>query len=368
MPSPRSDSEKHVGRLIVDAGMVRAGPLLALPAVLRSLGVDPPGLLEALGLTESFFEDPENTLSMALAGRLLGVCVERTGCEHFGLLVGQYAGASSLGALGYLIRSSATAGDALAAFSRHLDVQDQGGTVWVDSEGSHSILGYTLFDAEVESLDQIMACAIAIGTNILRSLFGPPWRPDAVQFAFSRPRRVGPYGHFFGVQPRFDADRSGIVFQSSLLSAPVPSADFLLRKLMEERVQELKRISEDDVVAQIRRLLRTMVTSPDCSMSAVAERMGVPRRTLNRKLAAAGTTFHQQREEARRELACQLLENTRTTATEIAEVLGYADPASFTRAFQRWTGSAPAQWRARRGRSPSAGVGRRDRPGGGTAC
>ena len=201
--------------------MVRVGPLLALPAVLRSLGVDPPELLAELGLTGHFFEDPENTLSMALAGRLLGLCVERTGCEHFGLLVGQHAGASSLGALGYLIRSSATVGDALATFSRHLDVQDQGGTVWIDSEGSHSILGYTLFDAEVESLDQITACATAIGTNILRSLFGPPWRPEAVQFAFSRPRRPGPYERFFGVPPRFDADRSGIVFQSSLLSAEI---------------------------------------------------------------------------------------------------------------------------------------------------
>jgi AraC-like DNA-binding protein len=119
---------------------------------------------------------------------------------------------------------------------------------------------------------------------------------------------------------------------------------------MEERVRELKRTSEDDVVAQIRRLLRTMVTSPNCSVSAAAERIGVHRRTLNRKLAAAGTTFHQQREEARGELACQLLENTRTAATDIAEILGYADPASFTRAFQRWTGSTPTQWRASRRR------------------
>jgi AraC-like DNA-binding protein len=352
MPSPPSDSKKRVGRLVVEAGMVRAGPILALPAVLRSLGVDPPALLAELGLAESFFEDPENTLSMAFAGRILGLCVERTGCEHFGLLVGQHAGASSLGALGYLMRSSPTVGDALAAFSRHLAVQDQGGTVWVDdSDGSHSILGYTLFDAEVESLDQIMACAIAIGTNILRSICGPQWRPNDVLFAFSRPKYVRPYQRFFGLVPRFDADRTGIVFQSHLLRAFVPSADLLLNKIMEERVRELEQTSEDDVVAQIRRLLRTMITSPNCSMGAAAERIGVRRRTLNRKLAAAGTTFHQQREEARQEIACQLLENTRTTATEIAEILGYTDPASFTRAFQRWTGSTPTQWRASRRRS-----------------
>jgi len=115
-------------------------------------------------------------------------------------------------------------------------------------------------------------------------------------------------------------------------------------------VRELKRTGEDDVVTRIRRLLRTMVISPDCSVSAAADRIGVHRRTLNRKLAVAGTTFHQEREEARREVACQLLENTRMAASEIAEVLGYADSAAFSRAFHRWTGSTPTRWRASRRR------------------
>jgi len=121
-------------------------------------------------------------------------------------------------------------------------------------------------------------------------------------------------------------------------------------KLMEERVRELKRTGADDVVARIRRLLRTMVISPECSVSVAADRIGVHHRTLNRKLAAAGTTFHQEREEARREVACQLLENTRMAATEISEILDYADPATFSRAFQRWTGSTPIRWRTSRRR------------------
>lgn len=347
-----SGGVNRVGRLVVDTGMVRIGPLRALPALLRSFEIDPPELLAEFGLSESFFEDPENTLSTTLTGRLFDLCIERTGCEYFGLLVGQHAGPSSLGALGYLMRSSATVGDALAALSSHLDVQDQGGTAWIDGEGNHTILGYTLFDSEVEALDQIVACAIAIGTNILRALVGAPWRPDAVLLAISRPKRVRPYQRFFGVLPRFDADRSGIVFQSRLLSAPVPSADFLLHKLMEERVQELKCISEDAVIVKVRRLLHIMVTMPNCSLSALAERLGMSRHMLNRTLAAAGTTFHQQLEEARRELACQLLENTQMAVNEVAGNLGYADPASFARAFQRWTGATPTQWRASRQHQP----------------
>jgi AraC-like DNA-binding protein len=348
MKKQSSGSANRVGRLVVEEGMVRAGPILALPAVLRSLGVEPHALLADFGLTESFFDDPENTLSMAMAGRLLGRCAELTNCEHFGLLVGQHAGASSLGTLGYLMQSSSTVGDALSVFARDLDVQDQGGMVWIESAGNFSILGYTLLDAEIESLNQIMACAIAIATNILRSLFGRPWRPDQVLFAFSRPRRVGPYQRFFGVVPNFDADRTGIVFQSQLLRAPVPSADLLLHKLMGERVHELKQITEANIVEHVRRILRTMVTSPNCSVGAAADQIGMHRRAFNRKLAAAGTTFRQMCNEARRDLACQLLDNTSSAVTDIATILGYADPAGFTRAFHRWTGETPTQWRSRR--------------------
>jgi len=355
MPEPISDSEQRFGHLVVEAGMVRTGQFLALPSVLRSLGVEPQALLAEFGLIESFFEDPENTLSMAMVCRLLGRCAERTDCEHFGLLVGQHADASSLGALGYLIRSSATVGDALAALSAHFHTHDRGGVMWVDNDGSYVILGYTLFDAEIGSLDQTMACAIAIATNILRSLLGSPWCPDQVLFAFSRPRHVRLYQRFFGTVPRFNTDQTGIIFRSHLLRAPVPSADIALPKLMEERVRELKRTSEDDVVLQVRRLLRTMVSSRTYSLGTVAERIGMHPRTLNRKLATAGTTFLQQREEARRELACQLLENTLTTAADIAESLGYADPASFIRAFHRWTGSTPTQWRSSRRRSRQMG-------------
>lgn len=332
--------------------MVRAGPIMALPTVLRSFGIDASELLAESGLNEAFFGDPENTLEMTLAGRLLGRCAARTGCEHFGLLVGQHAGGSALGVLGFLMQSSETVGDALAAFARHLEVQDRGGTVSFEIDGDYCTLGYTLFDAEVESLDQIMGCAIAIAANLLRNLCGPQWQPHAVLFAFSRPKDVEPYRQFFGVQPQFDAERTGIVLPKQLLHTPVPSADKLLHKLMQERIRELEATTPDEAVARLRRMLRTMVTSSEFSVGAAANRMGMHVRKLNRELAAAGTSFSKMREEARRELACQLLKSTRTAINEISAILGYTDPASFTRAFQRWTGSTPTPWRAGRQRRP----------------
>ena len=328
--------------------MVRVGPIMALPAMLESFGIRSAPYLAEFGLKKSFFDDPENTLPMAMGGRLLGQAAARTRCAHFGLLVGQRAGASALGALGYLIQSSDTVGNALAAFAEHLEVQDRGGTVWIESEGGFSTLGYTLFDAHVESLEQVLACAFAIAANVMASICGPQWRPSEVLFAFARPSHVEPYRKFFGVRPRFDAERSGLVFPTKLLQAPIPSADPMLNMLMRDRVRELRQSIGDDIVSVARRQLRTMVMTPNCTVALVAARMKLHVRALNRELAAAGTTFLRLRDEARANLACQLLESTRTGASDIAAILGYTDQASFTRAFQRWTGLPPTRWRAAR--------------------
>ena len=77
---------------------VRVAPIMALPSVLAEFGVDASRLLREFKLGPSAFGDPENRIAYSTVGRIFGRCVEATSCEHFGLLVGERAGISSLGA------------------------------------------------------------------------------------------------------------------------------------------------------------------------------------------------------------------------------------------------------------------------------
>lgn len=77
----------------------------------------------------------------------------------------------------------------------------------------------------------------------------------------------------------------------------------------------------------------------------MASELSMHPRTLNRRLQAEGNSFRDLMNEARFEVARQLLAGTRMDITEIAFSLGYADPSSFTHAFQRWSGAAPSEWR-----------------------
>ena len=124
--------------------------------------------------------------------------------------------------------------------------------------------------------------------------------------------------------------------------------------MMAQRVNEMESHSSEDLVSVLSRILPSLLEVHGASLAAVAEQAGLGERTLNRRLAAEGTSFMQLREEARHTLARQLLESTRMPANEIAVRLGYADASAFTRAFRRWTGMGPAQWRSEASDLPPA--------------
>jgi AraC-like DNA-binding protein len=96
----------------------------------------------------------------------------------------------------------------------------------------------------------------------------------------------------------------------------------------------------------VARMLRARVIFPDTSLEAVASQLSIQPRTLNRRLQAEGKCFRELINEARFEVARQLLAGTRMDITAIALALGYADPSGFTHAFQRWSGVAPSEWRS----------------------
>jgi len=337
----------------VSAGLLRVAPLMDMPVLLKSAGVDPHGLLAEFGLSPHFFEDPENVLPVATIGGILKRCVERTNCAHFGLLVGRRRSLSVLGTIGYLSRSSPDVRSALQALSANLHLHDGGAVVSVSVQGRFAFVGYALLVDAVECSEQILDAAMAIACNIMRELCGQHWRLSGVQFAYARPANVRPHREFFGVMPGFDAEQSALIFPAALLDLPLQSSDPILHGLMTERTKELQERGGNDLVDQVRRILRPLVTASDCTLAFVAKRMNMHGRTLNRRLAAYGTTFREIRDAVRFETACQMLENTGNSAYQIANMLGYSDATAFSRAFRRWSGETPTQWRAsRQGASP----------------
>jgi AraC-like DNA-binding protein len=322
---------------------------MALPSVLESFGVDAARLLREFGLGLPAFRNPETRIPYSTLDRIVGRCVEATSCEHFGLLIGEQAGITSMGAVGYLAQSAPDVRTALHALQRMHHLHDGGGVITFEHRGGSVSFGYEIVEPGVQNADQLIAASIAIGFNILRSLCGPGWQPTDVHFSLASPPATARIRRLFFVTPRFDQERSRITFPARWLARSPPGADPLLHQIMRERVDDLLAKDGGDVnfTAVVRSELRRMLADHEYSIDAIADQLGIPVRTLKRRLATAGTTVLDIRDEVRHDKACQLLRRTGMPINEIASSLGYRETSSFTRAFGRWAGVGPAEWRKR---------------------
>ncbi|MEZ5583710.1 MAG: helix-turn-helix transcriptional regulator [Candidatus Competibacteraceae bacterium] len=137
------------------------------------------------------------------------------------------------------------------------------------------------------------------------------------------------------------------MFSAHWLDHRPTSADDLLHHYLEQEANKLHIHREGGLVNEVHRLLRMSLEAGQCTVSSIAKRLCMHERTFNRRLQAEGTTFSHELDNMRYEVARQLLSESKMPLTRIATVLQYADTTAFIRAFKRWSGTSPGQWRVR---------------------
>jgi len=340
----RAQARNHGNHI---TAFVRVGPLMSIPAVLQELGHEPGPIFDFAGLKPAQFSDPDFEIPYLDAGRLLARCVAITGYRHFGLLVGERAGPSTLGVAGFLLQSAPDVGTALRGLVQHLDLHDQGGVATLHMSGGVTHLGYAIHLSGVEATEQIYDISIAIGCNIMRGLCGKNWNPAEVLLSTRQPLNLAPYRRFFRTPIRFNANQSAVVFPTRWLDHRIPGADALLHRHLEKEAAELHSFKKTDIVSDLRRLLRNSLVKGKCTAGDIARQLRIHERTLNRRLREEGTSFRQELDDIRYAMARQYLTESSMPIARIAKALNYADVSTFSRAFKRWEGSTPAEWRNR---------------------
>lgn len=350
MDAPATVPSARPGRPRVVDHVTRVGCSLGLPPILERHGVDPRQLLREAGLPPETFDDAENVVPFAALCRYVDLATARTGIVDLGLRACLDTGLRSLVTVGYLVAHSKTVALALATLEAYLHVHDQGGIAFVAEDGPVVALGYEVLVPGMGGADQVTFGSVAIAANIMRELCGRGFRIREATFAYPAPADTALFQRFFRAPVRFSAGRSAITFDAEWLAKPVNRADPFLRDVLEQRVMtdgfEVRSTFED----RVRRVVRTLVATGRWSADEVAATFGMSRRTLARRLKEVGSNFRHLVEGALFDVSRQLLESTTLPVLEIAIRVGFADPASFARAFKRWSGVTPREWRSRTAR------------------
>ncbi|MEV0251538.1 AraC family transcriptional regulator [Nocardia sp. NPDC050712] len=262
------------------------------------------------------------------------------------------------GPWGLALLSSRTLREVIEVALRHLDPAVAFGRLTFAEragEGRFLLDGSDIpEDVRAFLTERVLAGVQAFG----KQLFGVAAPVLRVGFRHGAPADTSRYRTIFGVEPVFGASADLVAFDAADLDIPLPRAADWARGTCEQLCRELltQRRARTGVAGAVRNLLvRNPGEIPD--QAAVASGLFMSARTLSRRLSEEGTSFRALLDEVRQMLAEELLAHTDMTTEQVAARLGYAEAASFIRAFRRWKGCPPQEYRAR-----TAGPGERRVP------
>jgi AraC-like DNA-binding protein len=311
-------------------------------------------LLAAVHLDESALADPDGRVPLLAIYDILEVIERQTGDSLFGLELPLGLQIDALDALGFLFITSATFGGGLERMVRYQRLWNEGERLEIRVENSHASVVYEPYGPYRPAhvlMAQITMCDFVVNS----ARFVPGLQFERVRFRHGRPEHSANYERVLGVPVEFDCAEYEARFSERMLQLPIPDANATLCAFFEryasERLNQLP--STTSVADLLRALIRRQLPEGDLKLSALAERLHMSARTLQRRLGDEGTSLQAVLDEVRRQQALYFLKNG-TAIAELSWLLGYSEPSALHRAFKRWTGTSPEAWRARqRGDGPS---------------
>jgi AraC-like DNA-binding protein len=184
-----------------------------------------------------------------------------------------------------------------------------------------------------------------------RRLLGGGQAFKAVRVTHAEPAYRAEYERIFRVPVVFGSDRNGLRIDEALLSSYriPPSSRYVSGVLRDHAEALLQRLDNSQSTrGRVESLLIPSLHTGDVSVDMVAGKLGLSRQTLFRKLRVEGVTFQKVLDELRYKMALDYLRGKQVSVNQTAHLLGYSEPAAFSRAFKRWTGSSPRTHVARR--------------------
>ncbi len=321
----------------------------ALVEEVARAGREPEAFLRAVGLEPSSLADPDARLPFSRYDFAQKLALDWTGDAALGLHMGERASLSAFNIIGFLSAHCSTLRQAFFVLSRYRRLLFDVETPALEEDGGCATLKcsftYGPGPSDRMGAEFTMVAAVQIG----RMCLGGMGSPLEVEFEHSAPAYLDEYRRVLGAPVRFDSDATRLRFDRSLLDAPLLHANPKLFSLLaSEAERKLAGLSGAPLSARVRAIVLAEVEggrAHRCTMEQVAKSLALSERSLRRRLRDEGASYATVVEDAIADVARQLLRDGGISIQRVADQLGFSEASAFHRAFKRWTGMTPQQFR-----------------------
>lgn len=310
----------------------------------RLLRGDPRVPAELLAPLEAM--DPDDRLPVTAVHELLEGAIHLTNDPDLGLKAARQIRLGDYGAVEYAARSAPTWGEAAQLVGRYMGLLNGALRYSLHEEGEHALIQLQSTVAMPRAAVDFQSAAFhQSGTYLYPAGFEPIYE---VWFTHAPPPDTNEYRDTFPWGTlRFDKPWNGFVVPRQYLSIPVPSADpqlhAVIRKHADAMLAELPRARS--LTERVRDLLAQELSGGTPTARQIARKVAMSERSLARYLQEEGTTFSALLEDLRRRMALRYVRHSELSFSEITFLLGFSQAAAFFRAFRRWTGQTPREYR-----------------------
>lgn len=318
--------------------------------VARSLAADPEPLLRGSGVdastqpqgdrhipVERYFEVWRRAMALFDAG--------------FPLRVASFFRHEDNEVFGFLAMSCATLGEAFDRTLAYSRLYTVGARYEMGADGHATRIAWLPWPGEVEDAGYrgAMEYHLANMEQAIRQLSPTAPRPVEVRLRHQAPADAAAHEAFFGVVPRFGSSRYELVYPTGLRDFSITSFNSRLRDYFDLECRRLieKLGADSGLTAQVRKALIGVMDGGDSHIEAIAKRLGLSTRSLQRRLSEEQTSYNDLLADVRQEFAKRYLARGTLTASQVAYLIGFTEPPAFFKAFKRWTGLTPREFQER---------------------
>jgi AraC-like DNA-binding protein len=313
----------------------------------RRIPVD--GLLKEVGLSRTDIANPEARLPYDSVIFLIEGAARLVGDANYGLHLGASRDPRDRGLLGFLSLNSPTLMDALLNLQRYYRIVRESGEFEVERNAAQVAIRFRETDPMLRGFRHNSGFIVATFVRGCRDLARQAVSPIRAEFVGEAPDSdsIAEYADILGCPVKFGAEWTTLIYAEETTHLPVKGADEKLLRILEAACQEIlgPAPKAQDLVHDVRQLIIERLPGGTANIDAIADELNMSSKTLERRLAERSQSFSALLDGTRCEAAKHYLAETDMRLSQVAYMAGYTEPAALVRAFKRWTGTTPRQFR-----------------------